>query len=74
MAAYLYPEEEDPEGAFDWWLKPCGGTTLVPDQIKQLFDTLSTVADGVSSFKKPKNLKKGSGKKGDDAVSDILPL
>lgn len=30
---------------------------------------LSTVADGVSSFKKPKNLIKGSGKKGDAANS-----
>jgi len=68
MAAYLYPEEEDPEGAFSWWLSPCGGTDLVPEDIKTLFDTLSTVADGVSSFKKPKNLNKGSGKKGDDGV------
>ncbi|KAL5316124.1 hypothetical protein ACEPPN_017002 [Leptodophora sp. 'Broadleaf-Isolate-01'] len=67
MAAYLYPEEEDPEGAFSWWLSPCGGTNLVPDEIKQIFGILSTVADGVSSFKKPKNLPKGSGKKGDDA-------
>lgn len=67
MASYLYPEEEDPEGAFSWWLSPCGGTSLVPDEIKQIFGILSTVADGVSSFKTPKNLKKGSGKKGDDA-------
>jgi hypothetical protein len=66
MAAYLYPEEEDPEGAFSWWLSPCGGTDLVPDEIKKIFDILSSVPDGVSSFKKPKKLKKGSGKKGDD--------
>jgi hypothetical protein len=67
MAAYLYPEEEDPEGAFSWWLAPCGGTQLVPDEIKKIFGILSTVADGVTSFAKPKNVKKGSGKKGDDA-------
>lgn len=67
LAAYAYPEEEDPEGAFSWWLSPCGGTNLVPDDIKQAFDILSSVADGVSSFKKPKNIKKGSGKKGDTA-------
>lgn len=67
VAAYLYPEEEDPEGAFSWWLSPCGGTDLVPDEIKKLFGILSTVADGVSSYKKPKNIPKGSGKKGDDA-------
>jgi hypothetical protein len=66
MAAYLYPEEEDPEGAFSWWLSPCGGTDLVPEDIKKAFGILSQVAGGISSFKTPKNLKKGSGKKGDD--------
>ncbi|KAL7936765.1 hypothetical protein V8C35DRAFT_296407 [Trichoderma chlorosporum] len=63
---YIYPQGEDPEGAFDWWLSPCGGSGLVPDDIKQVFDTLSQVTDGISSFKKPKNIPKGSGKKGDD--------
>jgi hypothetical protein len=67
MAAYFYPEEEDPEGAFSWWLSPCGGTTLVPDETKKIFGVLSTITDDVSSFKKPKNIPKGSGKKGDDA-------
>jgi hypothetical protein len=67
MASYLYPEEEDPEGAFSWWLSPCGGTDLVPDEIKKIFGILSSVADGVSSFRKPRNLKPGSGKKGDGA-------
>ncbi|KAL6712340.1 hypothetical protein ACN47E_000217 [Coniothyrium glycines] len=68
MASYFYPEEEDPEGAFSWWLSPCGGTDLVPDEIKQIFDILNMIPDGVSSFKKPKDGKgKGSGKKGDDA-------
>ncbi|KAJ8121377.1 hypothetical protein ONZ43_g2151 [Nemania bipapillata] len=67
VASYAYPEEEDPEGAFSWWLSPCGGTDLVPDDIKNVFDILSNIADGVSSFKTPKNIKKGSGRKGDDA-------
>jgi hypothetical protein len=66
MAAYLYPDEEDPEGAFSWWLSPCGGTQLVPDEIKKIFGILSTVADGVTSFSKPKNIRRGSGKKGDE--------
>ncbi|KAI1772844.1 carbohydrate-binding module family 24 protein [Hypoxylon cercidicola] len=66
IAAYAYPEEEDPEGAFSWWLSPCGGTDLVPDDIKRAFDILSSVPDGVSSFKKPK-FDRGSGKKGDPA-------
>jgi hypothetical protein len=66
MAAYLYPEEEDPEGAFNWWLSPCGGTDLVPEDLKKVFDILSTVANGVSSFKTPKKLGKGSRKKGDN--------
>jgi hypothetical protein len=66
LATYLYSDEEKPEDAFSWWLSPCGGMELVPDEIKIFFDILSTVADGVSSFKTPKTLKKGSGKKGDD--------
>lgn len=66
MAAYLYPDGEKPEDAFSWWLSPCGGTELVPDEIKKIFDILSMVTDGVSSFKRPRNLKKGSGKKGDN--------
>jgi hypothetical protein len=67
MAAYAYPEEEDPEGAFSWWLSPCGGTDLVPEELKKLFNILSTVAGGLSNFKVPKNVPKGSGKKGDEA-------
>ncbi|KHO00990.1 glycoside hydrolase family 18 protein [Metarhizium album ARSEF 1941] len=67
MAAYIYPEEEDPAGAFKWWLSPCGGESdLVPDDIKQAFDILSTVSDGVTGFRPPKKIKKGSGKKNDD--------
>ncbi|KAK4072464.1 CAZyme family GH18 and CBM24 [Trichoderma harzianum] len=66
MVNYIYPEGEDPGGAFEWWLSPCGGSGLVPDDIKNIFDTLSQVAGGVSSFKPPKNIPKGSGKKGDD--------
>ncbi|KAK4156324.1 hypothetical protein C8A00DRAFT_41196 [Chaetomidium leptoderma] len=66
MVSYIYPEEQQPEDAFSWWLSPCGGTDLVPDEIKKVFGILNSVADGVSSFKKPKNIGKGSGKKGDD--------
>ncbi|KAF2729337.1 glycoside hydrolase family 18 protein [Polyplosphaeria fusca] len=66
MASYLYPEEQDPEGAFSWWLSPCGGTDLVPDEIKKVFGILNSIPDGLSSFKKPKKIPKGSGKKGDD--------
>jgi hypothetical protein len=66
MASYLYPESEKPEDAFSWWLSPCGGSDLVSDDIKTVFDTLGNVADGVSSFKPPKTLPKGSGRHGDD--------
>ena len=65
MAAYVYPDEEDPEGAFSWWLRGCGGTNLVPEDVKKTFDMLSKVATDISSFKTPKKIKKGSGKKGD---------
>lgn len=67
MASYIYPDGEDPAGAFNWWLSPCGGeSNLVPDDIKQAFEILNAVSDGVSGFKPPKKIKKGSGKKGDD--------
>jgi len=67
VAAYAYPAEEDPFGAFSWWLSPCGGDDLVPDEIKAAFGVLSNIADGMSSFTKPKNVPKGSGKKGNAA-------
>jgi hypothetical protein len=66
LATYLYPEEEDPEGAFSWWLAPCGGTDLVPDEIKKIFGILTAVADGVSSFVEPKRLSRGGGRRGDN--------
>lgn len=62
---YVYNKDQDPSGAFEWWLSPCGGSDLVPDEIKKAFDILSMVGEGVSSFKKPANIPKGSGKKGD---------
>ncbi|KAM4066213.1 glycosyl hydrolases family 18 domain-containing protein [Hirsutella rhossiliensis] len=52
MASYIYPNEEDPEGAFSWWLSPCGSTTLVPDDIKKLQEA--------------QEHQEGSGQKGDD--------
>jgi hypothetical protein len=65
MASYIYPANEDPAGAFSWWLSPCRGTDLVPDEIKKVFDILNSLPDGVSSFRVPKNIPKGSGRKGD---------
>lgn len=67
MVNYVYNKDQDPGGAFEWWLSPCGGSDLVPDEIKNAFDILSAATGGVSSFKEPKNIPKGSGKKGDDA-------
>ncbi|KAM7214665.1 hypothetical protein V8F06_009986 [Rhypophila decipiens] len=67
LLAYTYPPDQDPAGAFEWWLSPCGGSDLVPDEIKHVFDIMSSIADGVSSYKKPKNIKPGSGRKGDPA-------
>jgi hypothetical protein len=37
MASYFYPEDEAPDDAFSWWLSPCGGSELVPDEIKKAF-------------------------------------
>ncbi|KID97061.1 glycoside hydrolase family 18 protein, partial [Metarhizium majus ARSEF 297] len=67
MASYIYPDGEDPAGAVNWWLSPCGGeSNPVPNDIKKAFEILNAVTDGVSGFKPPKKIKKGSGKKGDD--------
>lgn len=66
MAAYIYPEGGSPEGALSWWMKPCSGIDLLPDDIKDDFDILNAVPDGVSSFEQPNNIGKDSGKKGDD--------
>ncbi|KAJ4248144.1 hypothetical protein NW762_012914 [Fusarium torreyae] len=32
---YIDPEVENPEGAWQWWLSPCGRSDLVPDEFKQ---------------------------------------
>jgi hypothetical protein len=66
LTNYVYSEGEDPLGSFSWWLSPCGGTDLVPDEIKQVFDILSNAPTGKSSYKQPKKVKKHSGKKGDE--------
>ncbi|CZS72048.1 unnamed protein product [Fusarium graminearum] len=66
MVNYIYPDGENPQGAWEWWLSPCGGSDLVPDEFKQIFDILGEVPAGRSKFKEPKKIKKGSGKKGDD--------
>ncbi|KAH7189643.1 uncharacterized protein B0J16DRAFT_397595 [Fusarium flagelliforme] len=66
ILSYIYPEDEKPEDAFAWWLSPCGGTDLVPDEIKQIFDILNSIPSGRTSFKVPTKSKKGSGKKGDE--------
>jgi hypothetical protein len=59
-----------PEDAFDFWLSPCGGVQYVPEELRQAFDILSSVADGLVDFKPPKNIGKGSGQKGDSANPD----
>ncbi|KAH6855016.1 hypothetical protein B0I37DRAFT_45437 [Chaetomium sp. MPI-CAGE-AT-0009] len=62
MASYIYLESEDPEGALSWWLSPCRGTDLVPDEVKKVLGILNSVSDDISSLEKPKNILKGSGK------------
>ncbi|KAM5368692.1 hypothetical protein ACJZ2D_009358 [Fusarium nematophilum] len=66
LTNYVYSKDEDPAGAFEWWLSPCGGSDLVPDEIKQVFDILSLAPAGKSSYKEPTKIKKHSGKKGDE--------
>ncbi|GAO18711.1 hypothetical protein UVI_02053170 [Ustilaginoidea virens] len=65
LYGYAYAESEDPAGAFQWWLSPCGGTDLVPDELKKAFDILNSVTESVSSWRAPSGLTKGSFKRGD---------
>jgi hypothetical protein len=67
---YFYPEAEDPVGAFDFWLSPCGGSDLVPEELKAGYDILSSVAEGVTGWRTPPKLTKGGGKKGDAGNPD----
>lgn len=67
LLAYTYPEGEDPEGAFEFWLSPCGSSNLVvPEDIRKAYNILSNISYWTSSYKLF-NIKKGSGKKGDAA-------
>ncbi|EEU34967.1 uncharacterized protein NECHADRAFT_78500 [Fusarium vanettenii 77-13-4] len=66
LTNYVYSKEEDPLGALEWWLSPCGGSHLVPAEIKQAFDILSFAPGDKSSYKEPTKIKKHSGKKGDE--------
>lgn len=65
VASFVYPPKEDPLAAFNFWLRPCGGTKLVPSEIKLAYTILSTVSDKAVSWAKPRKITKGSGKKGD---------
>jgi hypothetical protein len=65
IASWVYPEDQNPVGAFEWWLSPCGSTDLVPEDIKRVFDILGAIGDAGTSYKPPKNIPKGSGRKGD---------
>lgn len=68
MAKYVYPDDQDPQGAFDWWMSPCGDTSLVPQEAIDFFNAIDTAVDYGTSFDKnigSLGLKKGSGRKGD---------
>ncbi|GAB0134799.1 hypothetical protein EsDP_00003155 [Epichloe bromicola] len=61
---HVHDDGEDPGGAWQWWLSACGGTNLAPDDLQTAFDIIGQVTD-TGSLQIPKNIKKGSGKKGD---------
>lgn len=70
IADYTYDADNDPQGAFDFMLSPCGSTNLVPEDIKMGFDIAIGAAGGrirgIDVAKPKPKWKKGSGKKGDD--------
>ena len=65
LSSYVYDASQAPEEAFGSWLNPCGNADLVPDEVKQVFDTLNMVADSAAGFRVPSKIGKGSGRKGD---------
>ncbi|KAF2120533.1 hypothetical protein BDV96DRAFT_594984 [Lophiotrema nucula] len=67
---YVYDNAQDRFDAFEWWPNPCGGDDLVPDSLKDAFNTLNNVADGIAGWKPPKNIPKGSGQRRDKGDPD----
>lgn len=65
IASYVYPDDQNPQGTFEWWLSPCGGSEFVPKELQRAFDILHSISEGRTSFKKPEKHPKGSGKNGD---------
>lgn len=61
---HVYGDEDDRQASWEWWLSPCGGTDLVPDELKKAFEIIEQATD-LASFKIPKGIGKNSGKKGD---------
>ncbi|KAF1961724.1 hypothetical protein CC80DRAFT_531556 [Byssothecium circinans] len=66
LVKHAYDASQAPGDAFDFWLSPCGGDDLVPQQLKDAFGILQQAGD-VISFEPPKKIGKGSGEKGDAA-------
>ncbi|KAK4455203.1 hypothetical protein QBC34DRAFT_465261 [Podospora aff. communis PSN243] len=67
----IYPQGEEPGGAWENWVSSaCGGTDLVPEDLKKAFEILSMATDLVGRGSRvPKNIKDkhgGKGKKGDE--------
>ena len=65
MASYLYDEDQDPAGAFEWCASPCGRVDLVSEGFRRVFDIINGSPRRSNEYKNPKNLERGSGKKGD---------
>jgi hypothetical protein len=69
-ADYTYDSDNDPGGAFGFLLSPCGGTELVPEDLKKGFGIAIGLAGGKIrgiDVAKPPTPKwdKGSGRAGD---------
>ncbi|KXH25328.1 glucan endo-1,3-alpha-glucosidase agn1 [Colletotrichum salicis] len=64
---HAYDSDQDPAGAFDFWLSPCGNHDLVPEDIRKVYGIVSDVSGAITGWRAPKNIPKGSGRKGDKA-------
>ncbi|GKT82294.1 glycoside hydrolase family 18 protein [Colletotrichum tofieldiae] len=64
---HAYDDDEDSAGAFDFWLSACPNHDLVPNDLRKVYGIVSDVSGVITGWRAPKNIPKGSGKKGDKA-------
>lgn len=74
MASYLYDEDQDPAGAFEWWASPCGWSDLVPEDIRRVFDIINGSPWRSAKYTNPKILNEGPARRAIRGTREVLPV